>query len=85
MCCHKSFVSICANIGPKGCKLTSQVDGYFFLPWAQIKALKWYIKKIVFLALTTSVKPLVLVLMIAPIGMFDLSSTLALTTNVKWA
>jgi hypothetical protein len=51
MCCHMSFVSICANIGPKGCKLTSQVDGFFFLPWAQIKALKWYIKKIVFFSL----------------------------------
>jgi len=41
MCYHMSFVSICVNIDPKGCKLTFQVNGYFFLPWAQVKVLKW--------------------------------------------
>jgi hypothetical protein len=40
---------------------------------------------IYFLALIISLKPLVLILMITPIGMFDLNSTLALTTSVKWA
>jgi len=42
-------------------------------------------KKISFLALIHSVKPLKLTLMIAPIGMFDLNSILVLIPNVKWA
>jgi hypothetical protein len=35
--------------------------------------------------LTPSVKPLGLILVIAPIGMLDLSSTLTLTPSGKWA
>jgi hypothetical protein len=40
---------------------------------------------ILFSTLIPSEKPLRLILVIAIIGMFDLSFTLALTSNVKWA
>ncbi len=74
------------NNSPKGCKLAcklaSIVDMYPFSALGQVRAMKWWIKKIVFFSrLTPSVKPLGLISLLAPIEMLDLSSSLALTPN----
>jgi len=61
-----------------------QLESILFLPWVQVRAKKWWIKKIVsFSAWTPIVKPVGLISVIAPIGMLDLSSTLASIPNVK--
>ncbi len=45
----------------------------------------FFFKLFFFSALTPSVKPLMLISVIGPIGMFDLSSTLGLTPSIKGA
>jgi hypothetical protein len=78
----KTTIFYCSNISPKGCKLASIVDMYPFSALGQVRAMKWWIKKIVFFSrLTPSVKPLGLISLLAPIEMLDLSSSLALTPN----
>lgn len=52
------------------------------MPWSQVRTIKFIL---FFLTLTPIVKPLGLISMIAPIGIFDLTSTMALTLSVKWA
>jgi hypothetical protein len=80
---------------PKGCKLASQILWYsFFSPLGPIQGHKvqhllvtWGRLKIFFCvsALTPSVKPLGLISTFAPIGMLDLSCTLALTPSANGA
>ncbi len=86
----------CWKIGPKGCKLALMVS--FFSASGPIQGpiqghkvqhslITWGRLKILFSisAMTPSVKPVGLISTFAPIGMLDLSSTLALTPSVKWA
>ncbi len=76
---------------PQGLGLVFQIDRfkfyyyYFFMPWGPIKAIPPQIQFVFFPALTPSVKSLRPISTIVPIGMLDLSSTLALTLSVKWA
>jgi len=70
----KTTIFYCSNISPKGCKLAcklaSIVDMYPFSALGQVRAMKWWTKKIVFFfRLTPSVKPLGLISLIAPIEM----------------
>jgi len=73
-----------SNIHPKFANWPPKFIGVHFLPWDQVRAMKWWIKKIVFFsALTLSAKSLGLISVIAPIEMLDLSSTLASTPSVS--
>jgi hypothetical protein len=68
-------------MAPKGCKLTSQVDRYLFSAFGPgqgntVRDLKNCFKRKI---VTTNVKFLGLISVIAPIRILDLSSTLALT------
>jgi hypothetical protein len=82
----KFFVVV--NIDLKGCKLASQVDRHLFFLGVK-KGHKvvdyYYYYYYYYPTLTPGVKPLGLILVIALIGMLDLSSTLASIPNVKWA
>jgi hypothetical protein len=81
----RTKIFYCSNIGaPRVANWPPNLKNILFLPWGQVRAIKRWIKKIVsFSAVTPIVKPLGLISVIAPIGMLDLSSTLALTPNVK--
>ncbi len=76
--------SMIVNIDLKGCKLASQVDRcLFFLRAKRGHKVVDYNYYYYFPTLTHGVKPLGLILVIALIGVFDLSSTLASTPSVK--
>jgi hypothetical protein len=66
--------------------MTSKLIGIFSCPWGHLGAKQSWIKILYFyLALMTlSAKPLELISMVAPIGLFTLSSILTLTC-IKWA
>lgn len=87
--CQEKIIFYCYNIWPKGlqiCSSTSKLIGIFSCPSGHHGAKQSWIKILYFyLALMNlSAKPLELISMVAPIGLFTLSSILTLTC-IKWA
>jgi len=73
---------ITTNIGPRVANWPSNLISILFRPWGQSqghKVINFLKKSFSFSALTPIVKPLGLISVIEPIGMLDLSSTLAWT------
>jgi len=69
-------------LAPSDANWPPKFIGISFVPWGQVRTTNFYFY---FSTLTPIVKTLGLVSVIAPIGIFDLSSTMALTPSVKWA